>query len=74
MMLKAIETTATVTGDGSIIVDIDELAPGQYRVIILIEEEQRATARPPLALPVHDVGPWPEGLSLRREDLYDDRV
>ena len=21
---------------------------------------------------VHDVGPWPEGLSLRREDMYDD--
>lgn len=23
-------------------------------------------------LPVHDLGPWPEGLSLRREDLYGD--
>ncbi len=22
--------------------------------------------------PVDDVGPWPEGLSLRREDMYDD--
>lgn len=24
--------------------------------------------------PVHSVGVWPEGLSLRREDLYEDRV
>jgi hypothetical protein len=24
------------------------------------------------ALPVHDLGPWPEGLSLRREDMYGD--
>ena len=24
--------------------------------------------------PVHYVGPWPEGLSLRREDLYEDRM
>jgi hypothetical protein len=24
------------------------------------------------AFPVHDVGPWPEGLSLRREDMYGD--
>ena len=24
--------------------------------------------------PVHSVGPWPEGLSLRREDLYEDRI
>ena len=23
-------------------------------------------------LPSHDTGPWPEGLSLRREDLYGD--
>jgi hypothetical protein len=23
-------------------------------------------------LPDHDPGPWPLGLSLRREDLYDD--
>ena len=22
-------------------------------------------------LPVHDLGPWPEGLSLRREEMYD---
>jgi hypothetical protein len=24
------------------------------------------------ALPIHDLGPWPEGLSLRREDIYDE--
>ena len=24
--------------------------------------------------PVHSVGRWPEGLSLRREDLYEDRL
>jgi hypothetical protein len=23
-------------------------------------------------LPTHDLGPWPEGLSLRREDRYDE--
>jgi hypothetical protein len=23
-------------------------------------------------LPTHDVGPWPEGLSLRREHIYDE--
>ena len=25
-------------------------------------------------LPPHDFGPWPEGLSLRREDMYEDRI
>ena len=24
------------------------------------------------ALPVVDLGPWPEGVSLRREDIYGD--
>ena len=41
---------------------------------MLVIEEQPAEQglRPPLDLPVHDFGPWPEGLSLRREDLYAD--
>ena len=24
------------------------------------------------ALSIHDLGPWPEGLSLRRENIYDE--
>lgn len=68
-MLKAIETTATITGDGQMMVDTDELEPGRYRVIILIDEAEATGTRPPLDLPAHDAGPWPEGLSLRREDL-----
>jgi hypothetical protein len=23
-------------------------------------------------LPTHDLGPWPQGLSLRREEMYDE--
>ena len=26
------------------------------------------------AWPVHSAGDWPEGLSLRREDIYDERI
>jgi hypothetical protein len=26
----------------------------------------------PFGIRVHDFGPWPEGLSLRREDMYGD--
>lgn len=39
---------------------------------------QRAATRKTIAnkglvdFPVDDVGPWPEGLSLRREDMYGD--
>ena len=41
-----------------------------------VSEAQEQAASPqkrkPLNLPVIDVGPWPEGLSLRREDMYGD--
>ncbi|VFM95166.1 MAG: hypothetical protein BECKG1743D_GA0114223_100328 [Candidatus Kentron sp. G] len=30
------------------------------------------TGKEPLDFPVDDPGPWPEGLSLRREDMYGD--
>lgn len=33
---------------------------------------KRTTAKEPLDFPVDDPGPWPEGLSLRREDMYGD--
>lgn len=32
----------------------------------------RKENRPPLDLPVIDVGPWPKDLTLRREELYGD--
>lgn len=28
--------------------------------------------RPPLNLPVDDLGPWPEGLTFSREEMYGD--
>jgi hypothetical protein len=31
-----------------------------------------ATDKEPLDFPADDLGPWPEGLSLRREDRYGD--
>ena len=31
-----------------------------------------AASRAPLAFPVDDLGPWPDSLSLRREDMYGD--
>lgn len=74
-MIKAIETTATITSDHQVTLEtVDDLSPGQYRVIILIDESPTLSHRPQLDLPAHDVGPWPETLSLRREDMYDDRL
>ena len=33
---------------------------------------KKATADEPLDFPTDDLGPWPEDLSLRREDMYGD--
>ena len=43
----------------------------------LAENKQVPTSTTPLLdkiLPVHSAGEWPEGLSLRREDMYEDRT
>jgi hypothetical protein len=36
------------------------------------KKPKTTTGREPLNFPVDDLGPWPEGLSLRREDMYGD--
>lgn len=72
--MKTIETDATVTQDGQLTLALHlNVPPGQYRVLVVLEEPAPvSTQRPPLNLPVVDVGTWPEDLSLRREDMYGD--
>jgi hypothetical protein len=52
----------------------EQLTPDeQARLIeVLQAKHPRKGKRPPLNFPVDDVGPWPESLSLRREDMYGD--
>jgi hypothetical protein len=72
--MRTIETTATVTNDGKMTVQIPpDIPEGEHRVVVVIEEQPvKKEKRPPLDLPAHDYGPWPADLSLRREDMYDD--
>jgi len=73
--MKTIETLAIITPDGTLTARVPaELPPGRHRVVLVMIEEEPAQAekKPSHDLPLHDVGAWPEGLSLRREDLYDD--
>jgi hypothetical protein len=73
-MMKTIETTATVSPEGTLTVRVPpDIPPGEHRVVLVIEKEPvREEKAPPFNFPVHDLGPWPEGLSLRREDMYGD--
>ena len=53
-----------------------DVPPGEHEVTISVRPAPgRRLPKKPFdidALPSVDLGPWPEGLSLRREDLYDD--
>jgi hypothetical protein len=54
----------------------DTVPPGEHEATINVAPDltrQRPGERFDVeALPTHDLGPWPEGLSVRREDMYDE--
>ena len=52
---------------------LDRIAEVEDFVDFLRERTKSHTTHQDLLdFPVDDLGPWPEGLSLRREDLYGD--
>ena len=53
---------------------LDRIAEVEDFVDFLRErtKSHTATHQDVLDFPVDDLGPWPEGLSLRREDMYGD--
>ena len=72
--MTVINTRIIVAPDGAISTSTP-LAAGEYTARIEIPEPpQPPTSTDPVLddLPVRDLGPWPEGLSLRREDMYGD--
>lgn len=70
--MKTIELTAVIGDDRQLNVTLPpDIAPGAHRVVLVIEEKPIVTpSAASLRFPIIDVGPWPEGLSLRREDMY----
>jgi hypothetical protein len=74
--MRTIETTAIITADGGLALPdlplLLNLPPGPRRVVLVIDEALTLeAAAPPTDFPVVEVGPWPDNLSLRREDMYD---
>ena len=69
--MKTIETTIVVDESHQATVQLPaDAAPGPHRGVIMIEGP--TTARAPLTFAAHDVGPWPEGFNIRREEIYGD--
>lgn len=76
--MKAIQTLAKVTADGKVVIQLpSDVTPGEHMAVLVIDEavaSHRESDRCSLDdFPVDSVGPWPSGLSLRREDLYGER-
>jgi len=75
--MKTIETDVIVTRDGRARVDLEvspDVPPGRHRAVVVLDERPTpsVSGRSLVDFPVHDFGPWPENLSLRRADLYGD--
>jgi hypothetical protein len=69
--MKTIETTIEVDAQRRATIQLPvDLAPGPHRVVMVIDEP--AVARTPLTFSAHDVGPWPEGFTVRREEIHGD--
>lgn len=73
--MKTIETDILVASNGIAVVELQlppTVSPGKHRAVVMVDEGQPLTASQPMELPVHEFGPWPQTLSLHREDLYDE--
>ncbi len=69
--MRTIETTIELDDQRKATIRFPaDLAPGPHRVVMVIDEP--TVARTPLTFSAHDVGPWPEGFTVRREEIYDD--
>ena len=72
-----IEAKATVTKEGklplSAPVDVPpEVQPGEHVIHLTIDGDGQPAQGTPLDIPLIHIDAWPEGLSLRREDMYDE--
>ncbi len=72
--MKTLQTTAEITTDGQLTVQISvNLPPGNYQIVLVIEEPTPQPAHNLLAdFPAHSIGASTSTLPLRREDLYND--
>jgi hypothetical protein len=73
MDMKTIETTIQVDDEGNATIRLPpDMKAGAYRAVLVIEGPERPATRSPLTFSAHDVGPWPEGFTVRREEIFGD--
>ncbi len=74
--MRTIETTAVVNADHTVTLTLPEdIPPGPVKLVLVVEAEPApppAPARLTDGWHLLDVGPWPEGFTVSREQIYDD--
>jgi hypothetical protein len=73
--MTRITTRIVVTEDGRISSAVPLPVGNHAAVVDIVSGPIRQRATEPFdidALPLLDLGPWPDGLALRREDMYGD--
>lgn len=72
--MRTIETTAVVAADHTITVKLpDDIPPGRVDVVVVVANGTPGSEKPfPFNLHMIDIGPWPEGFTASREQLYGD--
>ena len=72
-MFRSITEKVTIQRGGLVELRRPELIEGtEAEVIVVIETHPRDETSSLDDLPIDRLGPWPQKLSLRREDLYGD--
>jgi hypothetical protein len=79
--MRAVETNMTVESDGKAVIVLQlppDVSAGEHRAVVVLDDRNAGEldavlpAGRSLELPAHDFGPWPSGLSMRREEMYGD--
>lgn len=75
VVMRTIETYATVTAERMLIIPLsDYLAPGQHRVVVIVDEKPLPKHKRALPkMTTYPIGLLDDPMTLRREDLYGDR-
>jgi len=72
--MRTIETTAMITDEGLLTVQVPpDIAPGDHHIVVIIDEQPTVQPpRPPLQFAAYPVGLTAPERTFRRAELYDD--
>jgi len=71
--MRTLELIGQVESGGRLTVQLpSDISPGKHQIVLVIDERPLTPSESRVLddFPVDDYGPWPEGLSLWREDIY----